>query len=186
MIGDDATATRFTPTPVGNTKNRALRSVEVPVHPHACGEYVKRGGGFPRAPWFTPTPVGNTSSTHAHPPKCTLHPHACGEYHARIPGRLSDIGSPPRLWGIPWWCPAGWLVSRFTPTPVGNTHGCWSLPASRPVHPHACGEYVSIVNSVSFILGSPPRLWGILLKTTIHHPARRFTPTPVGNTCIVF
>ncbi len=71
---------RFTPTPVGNTRQtRGMRRLH-PVHPHACGEYslnCSRASvcdGSPPRLWgilddrphpiaedrFTPTPVGNT------------------------------------------------------------------------------------------------------------------------------
>ena len=72
---------RFTPTPVGNTAPRRLPAEMLPVHPHACGEYVPPAKrrlpviGSPPRLWgiqialnndktlgrFTPTPVGNTT-----------------------------------------------------------------------------------------------------------------------------
>ena len=50
---------------------------------------------------------------------------------------------------------------RFTPTPVGNM--CTKIPKRRygPVHPHACGEYLTPYHSALAVVGSPPRLWGI-------------------------
>ncbi len=52
--------------------------------------------------------------------------------------------------------------SRFTPTRVGNTGApcCFACPAS----------------------GSPPRVWGILIRFHRLHNSLRFTPTRVGNT----
>ena len=70
-----------------------------------------------------------------------VHPHACGEYSARVPS-----------------------VSRFTPTPVGNTTLASVVSRRYTVHPHACGEY-SVYSGTG--------RW-----------RRRFTPTPVGNTSL--
>ncbi len=51
---------------------------------------------------------------------------------------------------------------RFTPTCVGNTVGyAWTNGA---------------------LTGSPPRVWGILMKSNPGLPQGRFTPTCVGNT----
>ena len=50
-------------------------------------------------------------------------------------------GSPPRLWGI--------CLAQTTRIP------------RRPVHPHACGEYIGSGGVSPFSVGSPPRLWGI-------------------------
>ncbi len=50
------------------------------------------------------------------------------------------------------------------------------------VHPHACGEYMTIKLATVRLAGSPPRLWGILAQAVALFLFRRFTPTPVGNT----
>src|SRR5438477_469803 len=73
-------------------------------------------------------------------------------------------------------------MARFTPTPVGNTTPSPGLEAQNAVHPHACGEYVAFAMRPHAAIGSPPRLWGILDRDLSEWPARRFTPTPVGNT----
>ena len=95
---------RFTPTRVGNTVARPILREASPVHPHACGEYVRAGNpaihlcGSPPRVWgipsdtvrrladvrFTPTRVGNTAPGGTPSATMTVHPHACGEY-AREP-----------------------------------------------------------------------------------------------------
>ena len=111
---------RFTPTPVGNTNRHGAAVRVVPVHPHACGEYLIavaisfNDDGSPPRLWgilitllpnclscrFTPTPVGNTPASVARAGLATVHPHACGEYGAEQRCRIQRCGSPPRLWGI--------------------------------------------------------------------------------------
>ena len=187
---------------MGNTSRCGCPKRRSSVHPHACGEYLvvlhekPVARGSPPRLWgilhepivplelhrFTPTPVGNTppcGSRAASPP---VHPHACGEY--AFSSRLNWLipGSPPRLWGIRRLRRCGRHAARFTPTPVGNTSWPVRQPSRRPVHPHACGEYVRFVMFRSAICGSPPRLWGIRVSRRNRITGIRFTPTPVGNT----
>jgi len=132
---------RFIPTHVGNTRSMIHTALNLPVHPHACGEHgiprlsgCECGGSSPRM-WgtpdrcrrlrqlarFIPTHVGNTH----HPPVLrfffTVHPHACGE-HFRGDLIYSDsIGSSPRMWGTRARAERGRCCDRFIPTHVGNT-----------------------------------------------------------------
>ena len=172
------------------------------VHPHACGEYRLDHGigarsiGSPPRLWgilrqdrpcawctrFTPTPVGNTGLKPAAILILAVHPHACGEYTSSCRALTTSCGSPPRLWGIlglPRLTP---VTRRFTPTPVGNTVSRSRSRGRGAVHPHACGEYNEGVSAVPILLGSPPRLWGILHPDDVRRMPWRFTPTPVGNT----
>jgi len=92
-----------------------------------------------------------------------VHPHACGEYRRRAHLRSLD--------------------GRFIPTRVGNTVSARRSICAPSVHPHACGEYVKhyvdelwprrfiptrVGNTVRLfspfhrLLGSSPRVWGIL------------------------
>ena len=132
---------RFTPTRVGKTSSPLLDSADRTVHPHACGEDVRRrmmavlrSGSPPRvwgrhsADWwrrdggrFTPTRVGKTSSSRSRAPRTAVHPHACGEDIVAHKSNPRGVGSPPRVWGrrvigsgIP-------TSLRFTPTRVGKT-----------------------------------------------------------------
>ena len=176
-----APSSRFTPTPVGNTRRYLPLAFAPAVHPHACGEY---GRGKPSVG------IG------------PVHPHACGEYGAAERLVSAGVGSPPRLWGIPAKVNATAPLSRFTPTPVGNTQRRRPTARYPAVHPHACGEYPACAMFWMYPNGSPPRLWGIrqFLAIPCRLPgspprlwgiprphgfplaANRFTPTPVGNT----
>ncbi len=158
----------------------------------------RRGDGSPPRLWgipwrntpraaslrFTPTPVGNTMAAFSSGDNMTVHPHACGEYHREYEGTSPALGSPPRLWGIPiailFYCAS----HRFTPTPVGNTIKRRCDSAAMTVHPHACGEYIVNPMCAGAGVGSPPRLWGILLHFPRLSFCHRFTPTPVGNTVL--
>ena len=114
-----------------------------------------------------------------------------------------NCGSPPRVWGIRVACDWRRDDPRFTPTRVGNTSSASTSTNPKAVHPHACGEYAPTRCAPSLLAGSPPRVWGILLRAAgladyvAVHPhacgeydcpnrrraaADRFTPTRVGNT----
>ncbi len=69
-----------------------------------------------------------------------------------------------------------------SPTHVGNTRPLWGCSAPGPVHPHACGEYLSSLRRQPFAFGSSPRVWGILGRMKTSTFCNRFIPTRVGNT----
>ncbi len=155
---------RFTPTPVGNAPFHASGSLSTSVHPHACGECGESHdsdsvtGGSPPRLWgmlpapraahisirFTPTPVGNATWSPSHPPNPSVHPHACGECALHFFAGLLHRGSPPRLWGMLHPKRREARCDRFTPTPVGNAAPGRLPGRCRSVHPHACGECLTI------------------------------------------
>ena len=131
----------ITPTCVGNTIVVEVDECCQEDHPHVCGEYVDdllealaQQGSPPRV-WgilsgvrlapvhvrITPTCVGNTHRHHLAKPVLQDHPHVCGEYAVTVVSYAHDLGSPPRVWGIPR---LGYPVDLIT----GD-------------HPHVCGEY---------------------------------------------
>ena len=175
------TATRFTPTRVGNTLCLRLLVLAIAVHPHACGEYRCVAAGYgpacgspPRvwgihqnAPYhahverFTPTRVGNTRDYGCGLWHVSVHPHACGEYFCKRFPHGGGFGSPPRVWGILPDRAKRRDGDRFTPTRVGNTSASDAPRLTASVHPHACGEYFVLMFRFLCCCGSPPRVWGI-------------------------
>ncbi len=117
-----------------------------------------------RQPRFTPTGVGNTTCLCPSARRSVVHPHGCGEYAVPLPAVTPS--------------------ARFTPTGVGNTGCIVIFMPQAPVHPHGCGEYQASRTILRQEYGSPPRVWGILLRFGCLVHARRFTPTGVGNTTI--
>ena len=180
----DSQRDRFIPTPVGNTVRPRLRRARRPVHPHARGEHgtatpptVSAVGSSPR-PWgthgsdselpssgrFIPTPVGNTPAARGSRRSAAVHPHARGE-HATVSGSpVGNAGSSPRPWGTPKGKTVHELLTRFIPTPVGNTAQHGGLVGAVTVHPHARGEHGDAVEAPVQVV--------------------RFIPTPVGNTLV--
>ena len=131
---------------------------------------------------FIPTPVGNTASKSRYRNDIAVHPHARGE-HVLIPNSVRPaVGSSPRPWGTRRRkkCLGAWI--RFIPTPVGNTPGVQGIRGFIPVHPHARGEHKGWGRQSITSSGSSPRPWGTHLVTHLVQDARRFIPTPVGNT----
>ena len=131
---------------------------------------------------FTPTCVGNTPVQLGPSGSNTVHPHVCGEYFLLFYTLINYGGSPPRVWGIPLWGREKQSNLRFTPTCVGNTLLLMVTLISVTVHPHVCGEYVSLLFLQALSAGSPPRVWGILRVNIYPNGGLRFTPTCVGNT----
>ena len=174
--------TRFTPTRVGKTGQSEREALEMAVHPHACGEnqgvvwvdFVDVGS--PPRVWgkraravqchdpfrFTPTRVGKTHFVLLEVFLVPVHPHACGENDSAVHVTDAVRGSPPRVWGKLSLSVIKAGRPRFTPTRVGKTP---AVPLSHtiwPVHPHACGENAIGRRMLSFMCGSPPRVWGKL------------------------
>ena len=153
-------------------------------------------------PRFTPTRVGKTAAGIRNDSRTSVHPHACGEnwhitptHHVQVgspprvwgkqnPGPRSPAndGSPPRVWGKLEQGLQGDLRRRFTPTRVGKTGKRRRSRWRSPVHPHACGENLTVRKITPRGNGSPPRVWGKHAgqRENTSHP--RFTPTRVGKT----
>src|SRR3990172_9122480 len=91
-------------------------------------------------------------------------------------------GPPPRVWGILTGANLIGANLWSTPTRVGNTQMPGAPACIPPVHPHACGEYVSINVQGKIFAGPPPRVWGIHPYWIAYPGHLRSTPTRVGNT----
>jgi len=131
---------------------------------------------------FIPTHVGNTLRKLSSMPRDTVHPHACGEHFNITVDYMPTAGSSPRMWGTLTRQILYSLSRRFIPTHVGNTQPC-GCPGRRPaVHPHACGEHMSMFISLNVSGGSSPRMWGTPNPLPKFIEFYRFIPTHVGNT----
>ena len=73
------------------------------------------------------------------------------------------------------------VYARFIPTHVGNANIKPSAAQVFTVHPHACGERLSILYRVVDLIGSSPRMWGTLFIYLSVCFYLRFIPTHVGN-----
>jgi len=72
-------------------------------------------------------------------------------------------------------------MTRFTPTGVGTMRDLCNSSRLSSVHPHGCGDNSGILNWLVTGCGSPPRVWGQLIKETPGTFRQRFTPTGVGT-----
>ena len=168
---------------MGNTFLLLPALIQVPVHPHACGEHVLSPivtlytcGSSPRM-WgtpflhlidlfknrFIPTHVGNTMIGALQPQKRPVHPHACGEHSDCIGVSERACGSSPRMWGTRPRPFSAIDTPRFIPTHVGNTVKFPDGLCETTVHPHACGEHCLCQERPAGDIGSSPRMWGTLL-----------------------
>ncbi len=74
------------------------------------------------------------------------------------------------------------MHTRFIPTHVGNTPLVLKMSTSPSVHPHACGEHITLSISACSSVGSSPRMWGTRYGWFSIQGNIRFIPTHVGNT----
>ncbi len=70
---------------------------------------------------ITPTYMGNTFPEECWYQQWWDHPHVHGEYHPNYGSWLTDMGSPPRTWGIPLFFTQKVFTIGITPTYMGNT-----------------------------------------------------------------
>ncbi len=93
----------------------------------------------------------------------------------------SGGGSSPHVWGTDLAVVQDCGRIRFIPTRVGNRKPGSVRQASRSVHPHTCGEQLSIPPRLLWFVGSSPHVWGTVVDEKIDKLGYRFIPTRVGN-----
>ena len=85
------------------------------------------------------------------------------------------------MWGLPSQMLPIYKGWRFTPTYVGTSCGQHRHISRPEVHPHVCGDFARSSTVELIVIGSPPRMWGLQIKTFAEHRRQRFTPTYVGT-----
>ena len=130
---------------------------------------------------FIPTGVGNIAAFAAACKVASVHPHGCGEHCGICGGLQSCIGSSPRVWGTCRYTTRILPHCRFIPTGVGNMMVHWGIPIGETVHPHGCGEHISLIFFIIQDSGSSPRVWGTCRGSVYRWRIFRFIPTGVGN-----
>ena len=126
--------------------------------------------------------MGNTNRVRKEVKVDRDHPHMCGEYLVTTGIICSGRGSPPHVWGILVISHNFLLLSRITPTCVGNTKKISTTGHVSRDHPHMCGEYILQRDVGHGEKGSPPHVWGIRKHSPLFRSPSRITPTCVGNT----
>ena len=111
-----------------------------------------------------------------------VHPHACREHSLSSSPTEQPFVSSPRVWGTRGHNLQKGPSRRFIPTWVGNTNSFCRNFFRFPVHPHAGGELASGKQDWTNSHGSSPRGWGTPAHQQTASQAKRFIPTPVGNT----
>ncbi len=133
---------------------------------------------------ITPTRVGKTTTSTCAGGHAGDHPHACGENASNALVILTGLGSPPRVWGKLPNVALPFEILGITPTRVGKTAVVGGIGVASGDHPHACGENLGGNTSSRIASGSPPRVWGKLVRCPRRRLHRRITPTRVGKTRI--
>ena len=88
---------------------------------------------------FIPTGVGRAPRNRRRCSAASVHPHGCGACLQMFTMLQENLGSSPRVWGVPG---LGVLVvgdARFIPTGVGRAPTISQCARSGSVHPHGCG-----------------------------------------------
>ena len=125
--------------------------------------------------------MGKSPSRPRQPTNQPVHPHTCGEIFWLSVSGAGLVGSPPHVWGNLAICNTFVTLIRFTPTRVGKSRHVANVRHPATVHPHTCGEIVSVVVFGVRPPGSPPHVWGNPKAFASNPKGWRFTPTRVGK-----
>ena len=134
-----------------------------------------------RSPRFIPTDVGNARLGRSCLTPIAVHPHGCGERREAFYAKAEKVGSSPRMWGTPPHVRVRRGNVRFIPTDVGNASLNNDQCGRSAVHPHGCGERITVMSGQNSMTGSSPRMWGTRPAGTGADHDLRFIPTDVGN-----
>ncbi len=130
---------------------------------------------------FIPARAGNAlTACHAgwHQP---VHPRACGERDSSCSCVSYVTGSSPRVRGTHGDDVRSCLCVRFIPARAGNAAIRPCSATCRSVHPRACGERQSAVQSQAVKRGSSPRVRGTPHSRRQKTARWRFIPARAGN-----
>ena len=130
---------------------------------------------------ITPACAGNRLRTNFIRLPKRDHPRVCGEQQPEgaVPAR--GQGSPPRVRGTVDDLRLGGGKAGITPACAGNS---WRQSCSwccSKDHPRVCGEQRNLLRSFPFVRGSPPRVRGTVVQTTLYKIEQRITPACAGN-----
>ena len=147
-----------TPTCVGKTGPRLLKTAAIGKHPHVRGEDPQ---------WPRPRrPLWETR----------------GEDIAHLGWQAAGLETPPRAWGRPRQRVAHGLSSGNTPTCVGKTLNVDEIQNESEKHPHVRGEDPTDTRYRKRPAETPPRAWGRRASWVGAVGAEGNTPTCVGKT----
>ena len=111
---------------------------------------------------FNPAYAGNIETFKRGCKISKVQPRVCGEYHVFDMRYQLAIGSTPRMRGISTAARYCRQLIRFNPAYAGNMVIMSSLPHGSQVQPRVCGEYMDRGVAHENVIGSTPRMRGIL------------------------
>ena len=200
-FGVPRVSSRFIPARAGNARSNTTWTLQLTVHPRACGERAPQtikdpwaSGSSPRVRGtlgpkahpaagirFIPARAGNASMSLLLVGGPAVHPRACGERVDQRARLLVPCGSSPRVRGTRTAASESAARWRFIPARAGNAISS-APPTSHPaVHPRACGERVSVGGGRHTARGSSPRVRGTRPRRFPSAPTVRFIPARAGN-----
>ena len=109
------------------------------------------------------------------------HPRVCGEKSHQRQGLHPVAGSPPRVRGKGAKPRQRRTESGITPACAGKSSTGSSAAHPAGDHPRVCGEKLSGSDSTKILLGSPPRVRGKVLFTSLSRFVQGITPACAGK-----
>ena len=109
------------------------------------------------------------------------HPRVCGEKSGKLSLAHRSKGSPPRVRGKELDFLPGFFGDRITPACAGKSAKAVTIEAIQKDHPRVCGEKCCCHSHTWPALGSPPRVRGKAILTSMCRFCSRITPACAGK-----
>ena len=142
--------------------------------------YMSRSRRFSRG--ITPADAGKTIDKDGVIVIGQDHPRGCGENTASSLTAQNRIGSPPRMRGKQSHGQERFEPVRITPADAGKTVPVFGHRAHNRDHPRGCGENTVQSPTLRPRGGSPPRMRGKLIYSSLPLSVSGITPADAGKT----
>ena len=109
------------------------------------------------------------------------HPHAYGDKRSYVLLQFPPAGSSPRVWGQVNITLSPFAKFGIIPTRMGTRRLKTFVEVSKKDHPHAYGDKRLCKYTFSLPMGSSPRVWGQVCKTSAKLNEVRIIPTRMGT-----
>ena len=157
------------------------------IHYHTCGSPPRMRGKEPFAKMslkpgrITPAYAGKSTSLSATKWQKKDHPRVCGEKMSFRSWIVSGLGSPPRMRGKEEFACSDGSQVGITPAYAGKSREVVCHVCVVTDHPRVCGEKPLARRLWRISKGSPPRMRGKGVSSSLEEGSMRITPAYAGK-----
>ena len=150
-------------------------------HPRVCGEKYHQSDHTLPHMRITPAYAGKSTSLSATKWQKKDHPRVCGEKMSFRSWIVSGLGSPPRMRGKEEFACSDGSQVGITPAYAGKSREVVCHVCVVTDHPRVCGEKPLARRLWRISKGSPPRMRGKGVSSSLEEGSMRITPAYAGK-----